>query len=234
VSPQPDWMDRPVTDRRFRAVDYVMADLRQAMDSGVIQVGERLPAESALAARYSVSRAVVREVLRSMESRGLTLTRSGKGTFVIAARPSDLVFESYSAAHLIEARPGIEVPAAALAALRRTDEQLAELQQLVEAMEREADNAVWTRLDAEFHLDVAQASGNPVFAAVMASIAAALSGQSEFLNLQAERRRAAELEHRAILGAIARESAVEAEDAMRYHLEEVRDAVARMLTRVRS
>ena len=133
----------------------------------------------------------------------------------------------------MEARPGIEVPAAALAALRRTDEQLAGLHQLVEGMEREADNAIWTRLDAEFHLHVAQASGNPVFTAVMASIAAALSGQSEFLNLQAERRTASQVEHRAILSAIAQESAVEAEDAMRYHLEEVQDAVARMLTRVR-
>ena len=45
------------------AVDYVLGDLRQAIDSGVIRVGERLPSEAALAARYSVSRTVIREVL---------------------------------------------------------------------------------------------------------------------------------------------------------------------------
>lgn len=224
------WTSRPIVDRRMSAVDYVLRDLRDAMEAGVIQVGERLPSESALATRYSVSRAVVREVLRSCEGMGLTVTRTGKGTFVVATQPSDLVFEGYSSAHLMEARPGIEVPAAALAALRRTEEHLETLQQLMERMEREADGQVWTRLDASFHVTIAMASGNPVFSDVLGSIAAALSGQSEMLNLRADRRAASQAEHRSIAAAIARGSAVEAEDAMRYHLDEVRDALAVSLT----
>ena len=54
-------------------------------------------------------------------------------------------------------------------------------------MEAETDDAVWTRLDASLHLAIAQASGNPVFGAVMASIAGALSRQSEHLNGKARR-----------------------------------------------
>lgn len=226
-----DWTVRPIVGQRMSAVEYVLRDLREAMDSGVIQVGERLPSESALAARYSVSRSVVREVLRSCEAMGLTVTRGGKGTFVVATHPADLVFAGYSAAHLMEARPAVEVPAAALAALRRTDDQLARLQQLIEQMEQETDNAIWTRLDASFHLAIAQASGNPVFTDVLASISAALTGQSEMLNIQEDRRPASQAEHRAIAAAIARGSAVEAEDAMRYHLNEVREAVGISLTR---
>jgi DNA-binding FadR family transcriptional regulator len=225
------WTGRPILSQRMSAVEYVLRDLREAIDSGSIKVGERLPSEFALAAHYSVSRSVVREVLRSCEALGLTVTRTGKGTFVVTTHPADLMFAGYSAAHLMEARPAVEVPAAALAALRRTDDQLAKLQHVMERMEHEPDNVVWTRLDASFHLAIAVASGNPVFADVLASIATALSGQSEMLNVRADRRDASLTEHRAIVAAIARASAGEAEDAMRYHLDEVRDALSVSLTR---
>jgi DNA-binding FadR family transcriptional regulator len=221
---------RPVVGQRLSAVDYVLRDLRDAVESGVIHVGERLPSESALAARYSVSRTVIREVLRALEAKGLTVTRDGKGTFVVATHPHDVMFEGYSAAHLMEARPGVEIPAAALAALRRTEEQMDTIADLLERMEKEKDETVWTRLDASFHLAIAQASGNPVFADVVASLAAALAGQSEMLNVQPLRRAASQAEHRTIAAAVARGSAVEAEDAMRFHLEQVREAVSVSLT----
>jgi GntR family transcriptional repressor for pyruvate dehydrogenase complex len=225
-----EWTERPVAGQRMSAVEYVLVDLRQAIESGAIRVGERLPSESALAARYSVSRAVIREVLRSCESAGLTVTRPGKGTFVVSTHRGELVFEGYSATHLMEARPGIEVPAAALAAMRRSDAQLEALQRLAEEMERERDEAVWTRLDSQFHLAIAEASGNPVFADVLASIAAALRNQSAMLNVQVNRRQASQAEHRSIVSAIARSSALEAEDAMRFHLGEVQEALATILT----
>jgi len=225
-----EWTTRPVAGKRTSAVSYVLQDLRTAITSQALTVGDRLPSESALSARYSVSRAVVREVLRSLEATGLTMTRTGKGTFVVASHPAELVFEGYSAMDLMEARPSIEVPAAGLAALRRTEAHLDALHQLAARMEAEHDNAVWTRLDASFHLTIAQASGNPVYADVLASIASALRGQSEMLNVEHDRRSASLAEHRSIAVGIARGSAVEAEDAMRFHLAEVHDALAISLT----
>jgi GntR family transcriptional regulator, transcriptional repressor for pyruvate dehydrogenase complex len=206
------------------AVEYVLGDLRQAIDSGVIQVGERLPSEAALAARYSVSRTVVREVLRSCEALGLTVTRTGKGTFVVAERALKLVFDGFSSAHLMEARPHIEVPAAGLAAVRRTEPHVEEWQNLIEAMEVETDDRVWVGLDSSFHLAIAEASGNPVFINVLATIRTALASQSGMLNAGG-RRAASNREHRSIAAALARGSAVEAEDAMRFHLDQVKEAV---------
>jgi DNA-binding FadR family transcriptional regulator len=206
------------------AVEYVLGDLRQAIDSGVIQVGERLPSEAALAARYSVSRTVVREVLRSCEALGLTVTRTGKGTFVVAERALKLVFDGFSSADLMEARPHIEVPAAGLAAVRRTEQHVEEWQNLIEAMEVETDDRVWVGLDSSFHLAIAEASGNPVFINVLATIRTALASQSGMLNAGG-RRAASNREHRSIAAALARGSAVEAEDAMRFHLDQVKEAV---------
>ena len=83
------------------------------------------PWEAELAARYGVSRSVVREALRSCAALGLTQTHTGKGTFVVSARSTgDLVLGRYSARDLTEARPHVEVPAAGLAALgRRVEEE---------------------------------------------------------------------------------------------------------------
>ena len=214
-----------VNGARTSAVDFVLNDLRHAIDAGIVRVGQRLPSEAALAARYSVSRTVIREVLRSCEALGLTVTRTGKGTFVIAERPARMMFDGISAAHLMEARPHVEVPAAALAALRRTTAQVETLQNLLEAMDAETDDKVWVGLDATFHVTIAEASHNPVFVGIMTTIRSALAGQSGHLNVVAARRVAAGHEHRSIGEAIARGSAVEAEDAMRFHLDQVKDAV---------
>lgn len=216
---------------RQSAVGFVLDDLQDGIAAGVIRVGDRLPSEAALAARYSVSRSVIREVLRASAALGLTVTRTGKGTFVVGRQAGDLVFGDYSSADLLEVRPHVEVPAAGLAALRRTEEDLEQLQALSEGMEVETDPQVWIGLDATFHVMVAEASKNPVFAQVVRSIRSALSEQSAMLNERSRPRRGqSDAEHRSITAAIARGSVVEAEDAMRFHLDQVHDAVVDSLS----
>lgn len=216
---------------RQSAVGFVLDDLRDAIAAGNIRVGDRLPSESALAARYSVSRSVIREVLRASAALGLTVTRSGKGTFVVGRRPHELVFGAYSAGDLLEVRPHIEVPAAGLAALRRSEADLSQIQDLIERMDTETDPQLWNRLDSAFHLAVAEASKNPVFAEVIRSIGSAMATQSMLLNESAVRELAASnTEHRSVAVAITAGSACEAEDAMRFHLDQVADLVASTLS----
>lgn len=215
----------PPAGGRVGAVDYVLRDLNEAIVSGVVRVGDRLPSEQALAARYGVSRTVVREVLRILETRGMTVTRTGRGTFVAATGTSELTFGSYSAANLIEARPHVEVAAAGLAAVRRSEEQIGLLQDLQERMEAEEDAQKWVELDSALHAAIASASGNPVFAAVLEHIRSALAHQSSVINLTPGRRTQSDSEHRAIIAAIARGSVTEAEDSMTFHLDQVKEVL---------
>lgn len=215
----------PPAGGRVGAVDYVLRDLNEAIVSGVVRVGDRLPSEQALAARYGVSRTVVREVLRILETRGMTVTRTGRGTFVAATATSELTFGSYSAANLIEARPHVEVAAAGLAAVRRSEEQIGLLQDLQERMEAEEDAQKWVELDSALHATIASASGNPVFAAVLEHIRSALAHQSSVINLTPGRRTQSDSEHRAIIAAIARGSVTEAEDSMTFHLDQVKEVL---------
>ncbi|GAT74843.1 FadR/GntR family transcriptional regulator [Microbacterium hydrocarbonoxydans] len=211
---------------RVGAVEYVLRDLREAITAGVVRVGDRLPSEQALAARYGVSRTVVREVLRVLETRGMTVTRTGRGTFVTARQPArELRFGGYSAADLMEARPHIEVAAAGLAAVRRDERQIARLQELQEQLEAEQDAERWVELDSALHAEIATASGNPVFADVLDHVRFALAHQSSVINLTPGRRAQSDSEHRAIIAAIARGSVTEAEDSMSFHLDQVKEVL---------
>ena len=211
---------------RFSAAEAVFKDLLAQIREGRLAVGEKLPSEAALAQGYGVSRSVIREALRSCAALGLTVSRTGKGTFVVSQRVAeDLALGAYSARDLHEARPHIEVPAAGLAARRRTEEDVRFLQDVVAAMAAEDDPQAWVELDTSFHAAVARISHNRVFEKVIADIREALFHQSETLNVVAARQKRSDEEHLRIFHAIRDGAADEAEAAMEDHLSAVRGAL---------
>lgn len=215
---------------RVSAAEAVFKALRGAIESGDIPVGTRLDSEAALAQQFGVSRSVVREALRSCNALGLTETRTGRGTFVVSeVVAQDLVLGRYSARDLMEARPHIEVPAAGLAAQRRTEEEIEGLRGIVEAMVDEDDPQAWVNLDAAFHAAIARASGNSVFAGVFSDIRDAMANQSETLNLVADRRDKSNGEHARIVDAIQHGSYEDAAQAMEMHLSEVETALGTII-----
>jgi len=204
--------------------------IRGDIEAGQIPVGGKLSSEATLAQQYGVSRSVIREALRSCTALGLTVTKTGKGTFVVANKvANDLTLGQYSARDLTEARPHIEVPAAGLAAERRSDEELETLRHIVAAMATETDPESWVALDSSFHATIARASGNKVFESVVADIRDAQAYQSETLNVVADRQHASDIEHQQILAAIEAGSAADASAAMANHLRAVGEALDSIL-----
>lgn len=230
MNPSPSWTAaRPASTARRNAAEAVLADLQRLIADGELAVGTRLPSEAVLCERYGVSRTVVREALRSTGTLGLTETRSGSGTFVVARSPRpSLSYGAYTARDLLEARPAVEVPAAGLAAERRTQPQLDSLTALCRKMDLERDSAKWVTLDTLFHCEIAAASGNAVFENVVIDTREALVRQSQVLNSvvrPSERIIASNYEHRMILNALAAGSSEEAKRAMQSHLDRVRDII---------
>ncbi|MFC9354705.1 FadR/GntR family transcriptional regulator [Arthrobacter sp. NPDC057013] len=217
---------------RLSAAEAVFNAIRGEIQSGGLAVGAKLSSEAALASQYGVSRSVIREALRSCTALGLTVTKTGRGTFVVADHvANDLVLGQFSARDLTEARPHIEVPAAGLAAERRTPEDLEILRGIMASMAGETDPEAWVALDSSFHAAIARASGNKVFESVVADIRDALAHQSETLNMVADRQYASDVEHRHILDAIEAGSAAEASAAMAEHLRAVGEALDSILNR---
>ena len=215
---------------RTSAAEAVFLSIRRSVESGEMPVGSKLGSEAALAAQFGVSRSVVREALRSAAALGLTETKTGKGTYVLANHAAgDLALGRFSARSLMEARPHIEVPAAELAAVRATSGQLGEMRRVLDDMADEADPGTWVALDAAFHAAIARASGNGVFERVVNDIREALASQSETINLITGRQHPSHAEHRNILAAIETGDSVAAGRAMAAHLTAVDEALTLIL-----
>ncbi|MFI0089341.1 FadR/GntR family transcriptional regulator [Streptomyces bobili] len=202
-------------------MEAVLAHLRGAIEHGHYVIGDKLPSEAELCRALEVSRPVLREALRALQTMGLTVSRTGKGTFVVANTVEDPTFGDYAASDLLEVRRHIEIPVAGYAAARRTPENLDHLAHLLDRMEGETDTTAWVAMDTLFHLAVAEAAQNPVFRRVIEEIRDALARQSTFLNQLGGRREQSNREHRAIVEALIDGSESDAVEAMSHHLDRV-------------
>ena len=197
----------------------VQAELQAQIESGQYQENARLPSEAELARAFRVSRPVIREALMSLQALGLTASQTGKGTFVVSRRVSaPLLMGRYSPTHIREVRRCVEIPSARLAAERRTEAQVGEIAGILARLEEADDPRRRNRLDADFHIAIAVAGGNPLIAKLVEQLRTVLEEHSLALARIPRRRESARAEHRAIYDAIVRGDPEAAAAAMEAHL----------------
>ena len=159
-----------------RLSDEIVEQLETMILEGVLQAGERLPAERKLAEQFGVSRPSLREAIQKLVAKGLLVSRQGGGNYVnqeVGATFSDpllaLLAEKHDAQKdLLEFRHTLEGACAYYAALRATpadhERLAAAFAQLEACYESSADNCRVEEglADARFHLAIAEASHNVV------------------------------------------------------------------------
>ena len=226
---QPDTTNSPAlvrVERRSAAAD-VQTQLQSLIEHGHFKQHARLPSEVELAKSFGVSRPVVREALMSLQALGLTASQTGKGTFVISDRiRAPLLIGRYSPAHIKEVRRALELPSAQLAAVRRTDHDVGQLAALLARMEDADDPAKRNKLDADFHIAIAVASGNALIVKLIEDMRTILEEHSLVLAKAPHRRKAAAVEHTRIYDAIMRRDPDEAVAAMAAHVDNAEQTFA--------
>jgi DNA-binding FadR family transcriptional regulator len=151
---------------RTSLVDTVIAQLRAQIMGGQWRRNERIPTEEQLTVLLGVGRNTIREAVRALVHTGMLEVRQGDGTYVISDRDPSAALRQIDSATLrdqLEVRRALEVEAARLAALRRTDADLAAMRQSLDARgswSDEASLAEFVERDARFHLSVVEASHN--------------------------------------------------------------------------
>ena len=166
-------MDSTIYSRieQSRTADAVVHQIEQLILEGVLRDGDRLPAERDLAVRMDVSRPILREALKTLETRGLLTTRRGGGTHVanivgeVFAEPMRELIASHpkATADYLEYRREVEAVAAEMAARRATDADKALLSDIVARMEHAhatADFEAEVEIDVEFHNAVGECAHN--------------------------------------------------------------------------
>lgn len=192
--------------------------------------GDGLPTEQQLAARYGVSRTVVREAARLLEQRGLVDIRPGRG-MIVAALDGSVVADQYllmlrmspvAFDQLMEMRLLVEVGGAGMAARRRDDDDVAQLRAcLARARQHVDDYEVCLAADLEFHALVARASRNPFLSLFVDPVNTCLrEAYREPVAYLAHQQDTLD-EHQEMCEAIAAGDAERAERASRTHLERV-------------
>ncbi|MFK0155818.1 FadR/GntR family transcriptional regulator [Streptomyces sp. NPDC090499] len=163
--------------RRSALSEQVIAALRNQITSGEWPVGSRIPTEPELVEQLGVARNTVREAVRALAHNGLLDIRQGSGTYVSAT--SELAgvmhrrFAGADPRHIAELRSTLESSAARLAAARRTEKDLRQLDALLARREqawRSGDAEDFVAADATLHLAVVAASHNDVLTAMYADL----------------------------------------------------------------
>jgi len=223
--------------RRSRLYQGIVEQIQALLEKGELRAGDQLPAERQLAEQFQVSRASVREALRSLELLGIVETRAGGGTFVRRVSPDDLakplhslIARGHTVSDVIEFRGVVEPAIAALAAARTTPAQLAELRELLNAQERRvAANQSYVEEDTRFHEVIGDAAGNELLSTMLGVIWDVLRASREEW-LQTNSRAHASLEaHRHIYDALAKHDAERARDAAAEHIKSVGEGILKLL-----
>jgi GntR family transcriptional repressor for pyruvate dehydrogenase complex len=218
---------RPVT--RPRLYEQVAQQILEWVRENALHVGDRLPPERELATRLGVSRATVSQALVAMEVVGVVAVRHGDGAVLVESSGTSKVVDALrrhaqQLPDIIEAREALESKLAALAAVRRTDDDLARIDAALEVMAKDiAAGGRGVEGDELFHAAVTTAGHSALLQRLMGEISELVKETRIESLSQPERPRESLEGHRRIAAAIRERDAAAATEAMRDHVERVSD-----------
>ncbi|MGB8953868.1 MAG: FadR/GntR family transcriptional regulator [Tumebacillaceae bacterium] len=217
------------SSRSKKIYEQVAEHIKQMIEQGFLKPGDKLPPMNELAVKFGVSRATVREAFSSLVGMGLIDLRHGEGTFVQKIDVQTMVTEPMNAAlllgwsdlqQLMEVRRLLETGIVGWACERAAEEDLRAIADALETMGRaEKHLEEQVSADLQFHMAIAQASGNDVLINLMNTLA---EGIRSFLRtVWAEEGQEQRLldEHRELYEAIAARDRQRATQLLLEHLE---------------
>ncbi|MCM2371173.1 FadR/GntR family transcriptional regulator [Aporhodopirellula aestuarii] len=228
---------------RRNLCEQVVHDLGFRIVMGEIRVGDAIPQEWTLCEQMGVSRTVIREAIKSLAAKGLVESRAKRGTIV---RPTsdwnhlDPAIIQWQAGtdddgrnlvRLTEFRQAVEPRAAAMAAERASEQEMQQIREAWEEMDRTAGNDVegFLAADIRFHSEIMQATGNPFFAPVANVIGASLESSLRVTNCLPSDNLSSVPLHETVLKAICDRQPQVAEGAMLSMLQDAGKRIQRAI-----
>ncbi|MER7859612.1 FadR/GntR family transcriptional regulator [Amycolatopsis sp. NPDC058340] len=219
---------------RAKLYEQVVERIKAHVEESGLHAGDKLPSERDLAERLGVSRASIKQAIVVLEVQGLLESRHGGGTYLrndhLDVEPVDeLVARRSRLPEVLEAREAMETKLAELAALRRSDEDLAAIDAALEFMKSEIeDGGHGAEGDRRFHEAITAAANNALLAEFMRSIDTQIAESRNESLRQPGRPWRSLSQHHKIAEAIRAGAPKAAANAMRQHVQTV--SKVRLLT----
>ena len=213
---------------RKKAWEEVFDQIKGSIISGDWELGQRLPAETELAAQLGVSRPTLREALRQLNLLGLVDIRHREGNFVSHPEVESfmvpllplLIKNKDNILAIMEARNMIEVKTASLAASRASAAELEALNDYLQHMIAfNHDNEQFAKTDHLFHRQIALATRNQIIIKMYQAIEELLLGQQLRLIELPNAVEKGIVEHQKIFQAIKNRDTHAARATMQEHME---------------
>jgi GntR family transcriptional repressor for pyruvate dehydrogenase complex len=214
---------------RTRLYEQVAEQITAWIADNGLAAGDRLPPERELASRLGVSRATLSQALVALEVIGVVAVRHGDGTVLIGSPAQTRIVDAIRAhadrlPEVIETRDALETKIAALAAARRTDDDLARIDDALAAMEADVEaGGRGVEGDERFHGAVTAAAHSLLLARLMDEIGDLIRETRIESLSQPDRPKNSLAGHREIADAIRAGDAAAASAAMHAHVEMVSD-----------
>ncbi|MBS4219571.1 FadR family transcriptional regulator [Bacillus sp. FJAT-49711] len=198
-----------IEDReRFTLSKIVSENLRQYIIDHQLKTGDKLPSERDLAVMLDVSRVIVREALRALESTGIIVIRHGEGAFVNTDDTSVILnhllffwrMNNERIEELFELRQLLEKTAIEQIIANSDTVHLAELEKIIFEMSQTTNSDAFKELDIEFHKELIKATNNELFTQLTDVIVQYFSGVSRMMD--EKNRNKTISEHQLIIDAI--------------------------------
>ncbi len=218
--------------QRDTLANQVIDGLLAFIDEQDLTPGDSLPSENQLAEEFGVSRPIIREALKTLQGEGLIEIITGKSATI---RPVSslllrkfftraIAFKSATFRDLIEVRRGLEIQSVRLAASNCTEDDIKTQQQLLMDMKESlSDHKKYASLDVQFHLNIADMSGNPMLFYLIESIRDVIYDnilQGMKHRFTEETYQQVQTRHEAIVEAMSQQDSDLAQQAMEAHFDE--------------
>lgn len=168
---------KPIQQQKI--YEQIVEQIKVMISEGNLKPGDRLPAERVLAENLNVSRASLREALSALHLLGLLEIKSGEGTYIKQSDVNSIIqplalllmMERDTIFEILEVRKGLEVEAAGLAAMHATDDDIRNMMEIIEEMEKALQTSNLGEVaDWKLHFAIAQASRNSLLLRFMNTI----------------------------------------------------------------
>jgi GntR family transcriptional repressor for pyruvate dehydrogenase complex len=231
---------KPIPEPQFDVVQRsqvpteAMEIIKRMILRGELVAGQKLPPERQLALQLGVSRPSLREAISALIALNILESRHGHGTFVTSLDPELLIEPIDFVLHvnednlksLFEARRALEAGAAALAAQRAGDIELARMEEHVKRdPTMVGDPEAFLQHDVQFHDMIRRASHSPILSSLLGSIAALSIESRRRTGQQIAARQRSVSDHRAMVRALKARDARAAYQAMIDHLSHVEEVL---------